>query len=164
MVVARWKQLLSKSLPNSISRIQRAWVKMLILWAERQAACLANNRHCSSPAKYLPYSEAWWYHAMVVLLSGRETDQNWGKDECSQIHTGSWSKPVRKLRQGQRFTFQHDDNPKHTAKTMLEWLQGKSLTVLEWPSQSPDFNLIEPEDGSSQILPIQSDGAWGGLS
>uniref|UniRef100_A0AAZ3QNA7 Tc1-like transposase DDE domain-containing protein n=1 Tax=Oncorhynchus tshawytscha TaxID=74940 RepID=A0AAZ3QNA7_ONCTS len=32
---------------------------------------------------------------------------------------------------------------KHTAKTTQEWLQKKSLNVLEWPSQSPDLNPIE---------------------
>ena len=32
---------------------------------------------------------------------------------------------------------------KHTAKTTQEWLQDKSLNVLEWPSQSPDLNQIE---------------------
>ena len=31
----------------------------------------------------------------------------------------------------------------HTAKTMQEWLQDKSLNVLEWLSQSLDFNPIE---------------------
>ncbi|KAI2650206.1 Transposable element Tcb2 transposase [Labeo rohita] len=47
------------------------------------------------------------------------------------------------LRLGRRFTFQQDNDPKHTAKIMKEWLHNNSLTVLEWPSQSPDLNPIE---------------------
>uniref|UniRef100_A0AAZ3Q362 Tc1-like transposase DDE domain-containing protein n=1 Tax=Oncorhynchus tshawytscha TaxID=74940 RepID=A0AAZ3Q362_ONCTS len=46
------------------------------------------------------------------------------------------------LRIGHRFTFQENNNPKHTAMTMQEWLRDKSLNVLEWPSQCPDLNLI----------------------
>ncbi len=47
------------------------------------------------------------------------------------------------LRLGRRFTFQQDNDPKHTAEITKEWLHNNTVTVLEWPSQSPDLNPIE---------------------
>uniref|UniRef100_A0A3P9BC40 PRELI/MSF1 domain-containing protein n=1 Tax=Maylandia zebra TaxID=106582 RepID=A0A3P9BC40_9CICH len=41
------------------------------------------------------------------------------------------------------WVFQHDNDPKHTARATKEWLRKKHLKVLEWPSQSPDLNPIE---------------------
>ena len=50
---------------------------------------------------------------------------------------------ARKLKLGRKFTFQHDNNPKRTAKTTLEGLRNKKINVHEWPSQSLDLNPIE---------------------
>ncbi|KAK6323663.1 hypothetical protein J4Q44_G00060020 [Coregonus suidteri] len=50
---------------------------------------------------------------------------------------------VRALKMGRGWVFQHDNDPKHTARATMEWLRKKHLKVLEWPSQSPDLNPIE---------------------
>jgi transposase len=43
----------------------------------------------------------------------------------------------------QKTIFQHDNDPKHTAKTVVEYLEKQPYTVMEWPAQSPDLNPIE---------------------
>jgi hypothetical protein len=41
------------------------------------------------------------------------------------------------------FIFQHDNCSIHTAHRVAAWVQDHNINVLEWPSRSPDLNLIE---------------------
>jgi hypothetical protein len=58
--------------------------------------------------------------------------------KCREILDEDLFQSAQDLRLGQRFTFQQDNDPKHTAKTTQEWLQDKSLNVLEGPGLEPD--------------------------
>lgn len=42
-----------------------------------------------------------------------------------------------------KVVFQHDNDPKHRAKSVQEWLAKQPFEKLSWPSQSPDLNPIE---------------------
>lgn len=48
---------------------------------------------------------------------------------------------------GERFVYQQDNDPKHTAKIVKAYFEEQSqagiLTLMEWPAQSPDCNPIE---------------------
>uniref|UniRef100_A0AAY5KGU3 Transposase Tc1-like domain-containing protein n=1 Tax=Esox lucius TaxID=8010 RepID=A0AAY5KGU3_ESOLU len=49
----------------------------------------------------------------------------------------------RALKMGRGWVFQHDNDPKHTARATKEWLRKKHFKVLKWPSQSPDLNPVK---------------------
>ncbi len=67
----------------------------------------------------------------VFLLSGQ--------NNCT-ASKGRWTAPctvrARALKMGRGWVFQHDNDPKHTAKATKEWLKKKHIKVLEWPAVS----------------------------
>ncbi len=111
---------------------------------------MEKTRHCSSPVQYSPNSEAWWWqHHAVGVFSAAGTGRlvaiegKMNAAKYRDILDENLLQSAQDLRLGRRFTFQQDNDPKHTAKITKEWLHNNSVTVLEWPSQSPDLNPIE---------------------
>ena len=41
------------------------------------------------------------------------------------------------------FIFQQDNDPKHKSRLASSWFQDKNISVLPWPANSPDMNIVE---------------------
>ncbi|GJQ78551.1 putative phosphatidylinositol-3,4-bisphosphate 4-phosphatase [Trypoxylus dichotomus] len=46
----------------------------------------------------------------------------------------------------------HDNDPKHAARTVKQWLDETQIRVLEWPIQNLDLNLIENLWGDVEVV------------
>ena len=79
----------------------------------------------------------------VVKHVGGSIEGKMNGAKCREILDENLLQSAQDHRLGRRFIFQQNNDPKHTAKTTQEWLRDKSPNVLEWPSQSLDFNPIE---------------------
>jgi hypothetical protein len=42
-----------------------------------------------------------------------------------------------------KWTFQLDNDSKHTNMSIIKWFHGHAIIILPWSSQSPDMNPID---------------------
>ena len=65
-----------------------------------------------------------------MFFSGSDWETG-SRVKCREILDENLLQSTQDLRLERMYTFQLDNVPKHTAKTLQEWLRDKSLNVLE---------------------------------
>ncbi len=125
------------------------WDQNWALWHQLNSPCLEEEKCWLSPQEHHLQSctevETSCFGAVSLLKV---------QDDFTALR-GQWTGHVpkildenlfpsaRTLKMGRGWVFQHDNDPKHTAKATKEWLKKRHIKVLEWPSQSPDLHPIE---------------------
>lgn len=65
------------------------------------------------------------------------------KEDYLNILKENLVQTTQQLGMESNFKFQHDRDPKHTAKIVTKWLKDTGIEVMQWVGQSPDMNPIE---------------------
>ena len=72
-----------------------------------------------------------------------KVESHMNSSQYQQILDKNVQESVTKLKLRRGWIFQQDSDPKHCSKSTKEFMQKNKYSVLEWPSQSPDLNIIE---------------------
>ena len=65
------------------------------------------------------------------------------KEDCLEVLKQNLKTSAGKLKLGCHWVFHQDNDPKRSSKIVAKWLKDNKVKVMEWPSQSPDINLIK---------------------
>ena len=84
---------------------------------------------------------------MVVVSAGTEdlvkVEGLMDSSQYQQILENNVQESVTKLKLRRGWILQQDNDPKHCSNSTKAFMQRNKYNVLEWPSQSPDLNIIE---------------------
>ena len=118
-----------------------------------------------------PFCEAWWWqhHALLMFyMAGTERlvriEEKMNGTKYREFLDENLLQSAQDLGPVRRFTLQQDNDAKHTAKPMQEWL--RQVSECPWVAQpetgleSNQTSLERPENSCAATLPIHPDRAW----
>ena len=112
------------------------------LWRKKGEGFVENN---TLPT---PKHRRWIHYALGLCgnwghrkwcASGRKNDST----KYQEILQANVQRSFHTLMLMSGWVFHQDNDPKHTSKSTMKYLQERLMKVLEWPPQSSDFNIIE---------------------
>ena len=114
------------------------WDQNRAIWHQLDSPCLEEEKCWVQPQEHHPHCEA----CGNLMLWGCFSAKGTGRLQCIEgringamyqdILGDNLLPSVRALKMGRGWVFQHDNDPKHTAKATKEWLKKKHIKVLEW--------------------------------
>jgi hypothetical protein len=105
---------------------------------ESTNAGMRGSQGTASLRSTIPAEEVWWFGVPYPTPE----NLNWCTFPATlkPLDTCRYMLPSMNLcREG----FQHDNARPHTARSTVDFLTNQNVTVLPWPSKSPDMNPIE---------------------
>ena len=96
------------------------------------------------------WMRVWWVHAsFFILFCAFVIPQHVSWCDSSFLNVLDIDilkqilKPSAQKMKLKKFVFEHDRDPKHTARLTQQWLRDNKIDVLDWIGQSPDLSPIE---------------------
>lgn len=120
-------------------------VKVQHIWLWRTSSGLEKTKRSPQNEKFKSNRKAWWWistHLGLYVLQWARKSGVYRRNHDKSLQRNIKSS-ASKLGLRRQFIFQDDNDPKHKAKLVQEFLKNMKINRLEWPAQSPDLNRIE---------------------